>query len=484
MKLCNFSRVLRWALFVGLVLGAPLHAVDFQDHEIVVERELLITDPQVVDSDYAKYPGAWSFGYLLEEAFGREQAPEQVAAWLAGWVSGDWKVNNNPLKTPGRAGLRAAIIEQWQKKDGYRAESGSVWSPQLANAPFRLLAIVNRMDLALPNDILPSPSGGSAGYNSSGPTDGRHGEGRLVFGLVDENGKPVEKGLTLILEYGLDLNTKEARLDWAMAWHALGKHQSFDQAYRDDLRAVTRCFTDRCHESKTETDPKKPKSVIDQLMDARGRDRMQLLRIRSNDGVGGELREFREFAFEKTTLVPKTLTSSPREEFFDKNSSANRKLANWLEDDAAQAQTVWLEQMRLNRDPSKPPVKRAVTLPIHAAGFVSVAADENTHWDGRGLGDETLRREISLQSCCGCHCGDTNTSFYHIAPRAEGEAAAVSNFLRTNGRSWSLKDPGTKSRMRSAEMNDRKEFFASLLDPHLSHSEKKRIREARQLRVH
>lgn len=469
-----------------------LGAADFQDHAIVVEKELLITDPQVVDSDYARYPGAWSFGYLMEEAFGREQAPEQVAQWLENWTSGTWMIEGNPLKTDERAQLREKIIQVWQKKDGYRAEAGTAWSPQMVHAPFRLLAIVNRMDLALPTvkriddpRSLPRSYGGNVD-----PFARQNGEGRLVFCLVDEEDRVVKKGLTLILEYGLDGATDEARLDWAMAWHALGKHANFDQEYRDALRQVTRCFTDRCHEAKSVDDVKEVKSVIDHIMDRRARDRMPLLRIRSNDGVGGAQREFREFAFEKNTLVPQLLLTSPKEEFFDRKSAENRHLVKWLEDEKAQALTEWREQIRLNRDPAHPPVMRSVTLPdtilvqrksVKTHGFISVAAEENTHWDGRGMNDEILRREISVQSCCGCHCGDTNTSFYHVAPRDAGEAAQLSTFLRTDGRSWSLTDPASKHRLRSSEMEDRKEFFANLLDPSMSAGKKKKLRE---LRVH
>jgi hypothetical protein len=113
-----------------------------------------------------------------------------------------------------------------------------------------------------------------------------------------------------------------------------------------------------------------------------------------------------------------------------------------------------------------------------------VVKDEKTHWDGWGMGNDALRRDISMQSCCGCHCGDTNTKFYHIAPRAEGAKAVISQFLRTDGSSWSLKDPASLKSMRSHEMEDRERFFASILDPNMSVLEKRKIRESRQLLDH
>jgi hypothetical protein len=232
---------------------------------------------------------------------------------------------------------------------------------------------------------------------------------------------------------------------------------------------------------------------VDHIMTRRNKDRMQLLRVRANDGVGGAVREFREFGFDDKGLTPVVLANSPKEEFFDKNSPNNRQLTRWLEGDAKDAQIAWQKALRDNKDPNRLPTLRPVVLPlqievnhqlINVSGFTSVAKDPGTHWDGWGMGNETLRRDISLQSCCGCHCGDTNTAFYHIAPRAAGEASTTSAFLHTDDRSWSLKDPGSLKRIRSHEMEDRVKFLESLLDPAMAVSEKRNIRESRQVRVH
>lgn len=475
-----------------IALLSPLQATDFQDHPVVMDKELLITDPKVVDSKAATYPGAWSFGYLLEQACGKEEASAQVANWLELWASGKLLVEKKFVDVGQRPGLRESIIGPWKERDGYREDSGEAWLPQLEHAPFRLLAIVNRMDLLF-DDAVQEPEPGPGGYRG-GTTiaDRRNGEARLIFGLVDAQGQPVEKGLTLIFEYGLDGNDKESRLDWAMAWHALGKQPDFDQAYLDELEKVTRCFTDRC---EVEIDPAKqpPTSVVEHIMTRRAKDRIQLLRVRSNDGVGGALREFREFGFDDKGFTPVVLANSPKEEFFDTNSPNNRQLTRWLESDAKKAQATWQKEVRDNKDPSHVPTLRQVTLPLQievrrelldVSGFASVAKDDTTHWDGWGMGNQTLRRNISLQSCCGCHCGDTNTAFYHVAPRATGEASVKSVFLRTDGRSWSLKDPGSLRRIRSHEMEDRQKFLESLLDPAMPASEKRRIRDSRMIRVH
>ena len=497
----------RCAMIIFFSVLSPVLAGDFQDHPIVVEKELLITDPLVVDSKMATYPGAWSFGYLLEQACSHEQAPSKVAVWLESWAAGAMREDNKVISIGERAGLRDAIIKPWQKRDGYREDAGVPWSPNFSHAPFRLLAIVNRMDLALPApEPVIEPRRAAGCFIGGGPRGGgymggptiasrEHGEARLIFCLVDEKGLPVEKGLTLIFEYGLD---GASRLDWALAWHSLGKHSNFDQGYLDELEKVTRCFTDRgfgSPDTSVVKDPEKneAKSAVDQLAELRVKDRIQLLRVRSNDGIGGALREFREFVFDEKGLTPVLLKSSPKEEMFDTKNSGNRQLTRWLENDAKQAQFEWQKAIRLNKNPTFFPQLRPVTLPetifvsreqLSVVGFASVVKDEKTHWDGWGMGNDALRRDISMQSCCGCHCGDTNTKFYHIAPRAEGAKAVISQFLRTDGSSWSLKDPASLKSMRSHEMEDRERFFASILDPNMSVLEKRKIRESRQLLDH
>jgi len=48
-----------------------------------VKMKLLITAPEVVDSRKTVYPGPWSFGFLMEEAFTGVKAP-RVAVGLGG----------------------------------------------------------------------------------------------------------------------------------------------------------------------------------------------------------------------------------------------------------------------------------------------------------------------------------------------------------------------------------------------------------------
>jgi hypothetical protein len=89
----------------------------------------------------------------------------------------------------------------------------------MSRAPFKLISIVNRMDL-------------HAGSN---------GETRFVYGLFDLNGNGML--MTVIFEYGLpdkDPNTGATltRKSWASKFHALGT-KTFGTQYNAALQAVT-----------------------------------------------------------------------------------------------------------------------------------------------------------------------------------------------------------------------------------------------------
>src|SRR5690606_792741 len=106
----------------------------------------------------------------------------------------------------------------------------------LSKAPFRLLAIVNRIDLR-------SDGGGYGGGGVIGgpiraadapgamiapdamiapaPMPVHAGEGRFVFGVLDPQGRPLP--FTVIFEYELPASDPREVLGWARSWHALGE---------------------------------------------------------------------------------------------------------------------------------------------------------------------------------------------------------------------------------------------------------------------
>jgi len=466
---------------------------DFQTHRINPAMELLITDVAVVDSAQAIYPGVWSWGHLMEQSLGKEEAPYKIAEWLNSWSRGQipnpqGRIRKGPAP---REGVRERIILNWQKRDGYSPESLQPWKPILANAPFRLLAIANRMDLGQPI-AANSKSGGYSASNSA--VDSTAGEARLVYCLVDGNDRVEKPGLTLIAEYGLDAVQEGRRLDWAIAWHSLGECKSFDGAYLDALAALTRCFTDRRPEKLENPLPpaaEKTPTVLDHLkQDSVGKS-IQLLRLRINDGVTGQVREFREFAVLEGSLSAAVLPGAPAAEFFDEKTPANRELTQWLEDEVVRQQNK--QEIALRDSVIKERMPIQVTLPttlyvsrneMAVGTFALPATQPKDHWNGWGLRNPELRRTVSLNSCCGCHCGDTNSDFFHVFPREKGEASALSKFLRTDGTAWRIKDPQSNDRLDSHEMEDRAEFLSDILKSDMSRASKLEFRKSRGLRVH
>src|SRR5439155_10720205 len=107
-------------------------------------------------------------------------------------------------------------------------------------APYRLLAIVNRIDLGA---TATGPSGYS-GTVTSLPTTA--GELRIIFGVVQPSpwGAGTEascgrKRFTTIFEYGVPGEGCDAVVSWAKQWTALQAMAGFTAAYKAQLEAMT-----------------------------------------------------------------------------------------------------------------------------------------------------------------------------------------------------------------------------------------------------
>ncbi|MFK7911563.1 MAG: hypothetical protein AB8F34_13330 [Akkermansiaceae bacterium] len=493
----------------------------FQTHKIVPEKELVITDLGVVESSHAVYPGELSFGYLMEQAFGKEKAPEIVRDMLMSWEK-EFKVSGRtvePLKD-----VRHHIINPWMKKDGFEPGCGKEWQPDFSNAPFNLLAIVNRMDMGVNPETLPdfdidnepnqnvplsteqeirpgfylpvnlpqseapfafpNSSGRSNRYYGGTPGfDSQGGEGRFVFGLTNSLGEPAKGGFTMILEYGLPIAAKRQNLyQWAMDWHSLGEHEEFGAAYLKDLIKVTNKFTRR-------------KEVKDGKLKG-ATSVSQLIRIRTNDGVLGAEREFREFRLTPANmLTPAPLAGTVADEFFVDRSKENRALSRWLKDidfvtpnpntnTRRNPRATTRQRGNLANIPIPAEVKVGKTTVTVATGAARVAGnDKNHHWEGWNV-TETMRRNFSMQSCTGCHCGETGADYFHITPRRPGKESQLSKFLDTSGKSLRHRAPGSRRQHTYEEIKDRALTLKAYLNPDLLTKEFKALRERRANRAH
>lgn len=322
-------------------------------------RELLITHLSVVEDPVRTTGlGAWTFGRLLTDMAGPSDAAALALDWLETWER-DLSVNG--FFVAARPSIRQTIIEPWLRRSGGQRLD-------LAQAPFRLLAIVNRLDLRR------NPVYGA----------GHAGEGRFVFGALDTTGNPLP--FTVIFEYELPARSLSDVKRWAQAWHALGS-KPFGPDYNRALEAVTSAFAGPGRA------PAKPNgSAINQ--------------VRTNEialGSPWELREFR-LAAGGARLAPVTTKQSPDASFI-----GTAELARFINANEALA--------RAGRH-------------VVPDAWLGGADPARLIWNAPGIRDPEARHGFALQTCSGCHFRETSTSFTHVSPRAAGQEAPLSGFLR------------------------------------------------------
>lgn len=287
-----------------------------------------------------------------------------------------------------------------------RSQVISSW-PKLANgeldlkkAPMRLLAIVNRMDLR-------NLAAGNAG------------EGRFVFGVTDAAGNPLS--FTVILEYKLPATTLGEAQEWANQWHALGAMTPGTAAYNDALQKITDRF------AKRGAAPAKPNgSAIGQ--------------VRTNEiALAGpwELREFRLNA--NGQLAQATVAQSP-----SPSLRTSGRLARWINAN----ETAILEGRHTV------PLKFE-DLPFRGGN----ALTDFSSWNPPGVRSTEARHLLAVNTCDGCHGGETSTSFLHVSNRGKGQVASLSGFLT----GITVSDPVSGKSRSFADLARRKDDFATFL---------------------
>jgi hypothetical protein len=195
---------------------APDCARAIDGHTIDPLKELLIIDDAVVNDAAAKNQsdGVLGFRHAMR-LFAPEpdDASAVTLAWLDPWAP-------------------AAIRCDWLRA---RAENGCDATCavcverrlDLSLAPFRLIAVANRIDL-------------------SEPLAAHSGEGRLVFAATHGAGDDPESAalpITVIFEFRLPGD----RAEWASRWHALGAHAAFDADYTLSLASLAEGFVGAEH---------------------------------------------------------------------------------------------------------------------------------------------------------------------------------------------------------------------------------------------
>jgi hypothetical protein len=271
----------------------------------------------------------------------------------------------------------------------------------LTKAPMRLLAIVNRMDLRRLDK-------------------GHAGEGRFVFGVLDAAGNPLQ--FTVILEYRLPAKTEADVTEWARLWAKLGHLEMGTQAYSEALQTITDKFAGK------NAAPGRPNgSAIGQ--------------IRTNEIAFAPEWELREFRVSSTTgnIYSATVKQTP-----DLSLQSSSLLGNWVNDHEGELLdgTSWV-----TRTTSKEPFRAGSALTPF--GFF---------WNPPGVKNNEARHRLSLNTCNGCHSGETDTQFLHVSPRAAGVETQISRFLGGEN----IPDPVTGENRFFGDLQRRAEDFSSI----------------------
>jgi hypothetical protein len=360
-------------------------------------RSLLITHPSVIEdptrtfnpcSDVGTRMGKWTFGYLMTQLANQTQTGIDPRVFTRQWLA-HWEAQQtiNTFGVPARAAIRDKVIIPWE------LSSGGIGAPlDLSEAPFRLLAIVNRIDLR-----------GNSGY-----TLNNAGEARFVFGVIDRTASNstccVVSEMTVILEYGIDRSSCADVKSWAQQWVALSSIPMPSAQFNQALENITEQFV------RAGAAPHKVNgSALNQL---RTNDFLQPAPI-------WELREFRLTPGPEDPFVANghlkmtTVKLTPDEQF---NNTAT--LGNYLNANFAQ---VCAEQH---------------IVPLQFGGGAFLGGNSfvpPTFWDSPAFvcppGACNVEFKFSFNTCSGCHLGETGTAFYHIRPTPFGQPPALSPFL-------------------------------------------------------
>jgi len=362
-------------------------------------KSLLINDPSVVgtgDPTRTWDPctgagtkmGAFTFGHLMTEMANQPLTGINPSTFVMQWLQ-TWQANQtiNTFNVPARPNIATQIINPWL------AASGGA-SLDLGIAPFRLLAIVNRLDLRT----------GSGGYGGS---TGNAGELRFVFGAVKPGRTCQLLPFTVILEYGVPIRGCAPVRSWAQQWVNLSSLTLGSSTYNAALQAITDQVVLR------NAAPSKPNgSALNQL--------------RTNEiaiGSPWELRQFNllnpiDFLHE----TPVFQTPDMRFNAADPGWSGSTLLDTFITSTPAGA-TIPTSFLATHFLGGAAPVTGNNTGYFWNTSTLDLDPSHPGNWNDR-------RFQFSLNTCNACHTGETRTTFTHISPTTPlGSPAALSGFL-------------------------------------------------------
>jgi len=483
----------------------PLLDVTNCDNTIVKQNSLFITHLDVVEDPARTYKimdntlgtpgpsgndeGAWTFGQLMKNMANtpvtgistREFLKEWVKNWIVNQQVGSFAAGNNNSTTSydnvaarhdlNNVSVQGLFIETWIKRarevsgtyttaitsSNWETEwDGTVEEDLIHMAPFKLMAIVNRLDIR-----------GNSAYNGK---INNAGETRFIYTLIDPvTGFPPKHfcigstsggldwvGMNVILEFGNPFdNVCDARL-FAQQWYDLSAYTLGSDAYNEHLQAITDQVTDANAGGSKNFN----KSAINQ--------------IRTNEkifagvncfygtGLGEweladwELRQFELNSDQDVFLHQAVLTNTPVDDrqntgatafsyndavnlqdissnsvYSTENYTNHNDILSWIYGPYGTSINRIRTRMGNHNLPEPFLAGRARIYKelAHYFGF-DWTTSPFTQPSGFSTSNNTpdilakeIRHQVSLNSCQGCHAGDTKTNFTQMMPRGYGEPA-------------------------------------------------------------
>ncbi len=371
------------------------------------KKTLMITDLSVVGDPLRTFNpctmtgnpnGVWTFGALMRQMAspnpGAIASDAQASAFVLNWLN-TWTLSQtvNGESLAARNMIQSTIIAPWLARS--LAAGAPAGELKMQFAPFKLMAIVNRLDLR-----------GNSGYGFSNA-----GEGRFVFNAFNNSCNALQ--FTVIFEYGINKRSCTAVKSFAQAWEALNGMSFGSAAYNTALENITNQFT-LCG-----TNTAKP-------------NQNSINQIRTNEialGLPWELREFNLMASGQLALV--TVKQEPAVKYNAKLSNADvTRLVTFVNNNASV-----IENNNYTVPDNVPLNSGSPTPTIEFLGGKSHTPTPSAFWDGTTspgptfITSDAARHVFSLNTCSGCHGGETNTFFTHIKPSNFGAESALSGFL-------------------------------------------------------
>jgi hypothetical protein len=297
----------------------------------------------------------------------------------------------NTFKVNPRPGMRSKVLNTWPRIAG---------KLDLVNAPMRLNAIVNRIDL---------------GQTGGSPTGG---ELRFIFGVTSpcpnglgRGGEATPELFDVIIEYNVPAAGCNQVLNWANQWHALDN----DPNYNRDLQNIT-----------------------DQVVTLSAGAAANLNRIRTNETMlsdsttpPGQGWEMREFFLSSGVLHETTVAETPQGDPYttDWNALTCEPYTQTCDDTLLVA---WI-----NANQALITFPGFYTIPnsfgaqpfLGASAFQPVTPPGSTWWNGRPKPNDHARDTFSANTCNACHGLETATANEQVVNRVKGQQAALSGFL-------------------------------------------------------